>query len=194
MLGDCALPSHASKRAHVQAKLQMSHLWIRKSNCIGKGWAGVCVCVLYRRGMPTWCVTWSSVGFLLAPAESSKAQLGAGSGRSGEQGTHPFFQGCHSMQIFHEVSPFTRSLISKFGSPRFCLCFSGGRNITVIGTGFDIIQNFFVEVMFQSSGDCLTRRRRRQIEQQQKVMFEIYFHSSKEILPLLADQCLKTYY
>lgn len=65
-------------------------------------------------------------------------------------------------QFFYSENP-TVTKITPEASIR-----SGGRNITVIGTGFDIIQNFFVEVMFQSSGDCLTRRRRRQIEQQQK--------------------------
>ncbi|XP_053109214.1 plexin-B2 isoform X2 [Hemicordylus capensis] len=43
---------------------------------------------------------------------------------------------------------------------------SGGRNITIIGTGFDIIQNFFVEVIFKPFGDLL--RRRREIEEPQK--------------------------
>nr|XP_020652892.1 plexin-B2 [Pogona vitticeps]XP_020652893.1 plexin-B2 [Pogona vitticeps] len=45
---------------------------------------------------------------------------------------------------------------------------SGGRNITVVGAGFDIIQNFFVEVIFKPFGDISSKRRKREIEEQQK--------------------------
>ncbi|XP_032076613.1 plexin-B2 isoform X1 [Thamnophis elegans] len=46
---------------------------------------------------------------------------------------------------------------------------SGGRNITVLGTGFDIIQKFSVELKFKPFADISSRRRRRrQIERHQK--------------------------
>ncbi|XP_060633753.2 plexin-B2 [Anolis sagrei] len=45
---------------------------------------------------------------------------------------------------------------------------SGGRNITVVGAGFDIIQNFFVEVIFKPFGDISSKRKKREIEELQK--------------------------
>uniref|UniRef100_A0A803SY08 Plexin B2 n=1 Tax=Anolis carolinensis TaxID=28377 RepID=A0A803SY08_ANOCA len=48
------------------------------------------------------------------------------------------------------------------------LYFSGGRNITVVGAGFDIIQNFFVEVVFKPFGDISSKRKKRETEELQK--------------------------
>nr|XP_008109465.1 PREDICTED: plexin-B2 [Anolis carolinensis] len=45
---------------------------------------------------------------------------------------------------------------------------SGGRNITVVGAGFDIIQNFFVEVVFKPFGDISSKRKKRETEELQK--------------------------
>ncbi|XP_044279378.1 plexin-B2 isoform X2 [Varanus komodoensis] len=45
---------------------------------------------------------------------------------------------------------------------------SGGRNITVVGTGFDIIQNFSVEVLFKSYEDSSSRKRRKRQAESQK--------------------------
>lgn len=54
--------------------------------------------------------------------------------------------------------------------------FSGGRNITVLGAGFDIIQKFSVELKFKPFTDISSRRRRRrQIERHQKVLIILSF-------------------
>lgn len=54
--------------------------------------------------------------------------------------------------------------------------FSGGRNITVLGAGFDIIQKFSVEVKFKPFTDISSRRRRRrQTERHQKVLLILCF-------------------
>ncbi|XP_062990148.1 plexin-B2 isoform X2 [Elgaria multicarinata webbii] len=49
---------------------------------------------------------------------------------------------------------------------------SGGRNITVVGAGFDIIQNFSVEVIFKPFGDTSSRRKRRRRQISEQLKFE----------------------
>ncbi|XP_061496174.1 plexin-B2 isoform X2 [Rhineura floridana] len=56
-------------------------------------------------------------------------------------------------------------------TPEASIC-SGGRNITVVGAGFDIIQNFSVEVIFKPFGDISWRRRRRRRQTEELQKFE----------------------
>ncbi|XP_034984269.2 plexin-B2 isoform X2 [Zootoca vivipara] len=69
-----------------------------------------------------------------------------------------------------ESEPFTYSenpTVSKI-TPEVSIC-SGGRNITVVGAGFDIIQHFSVKVIFKPFVERSSRkRRRRQTEEVQK--------------------------
>uniref|UniRef100_A0ACB8FPP0 Uncharacterized protein n=1 Tax=Sphaerodactylus townsendi TaxID=933632 RepID=A0ACB8FPP0_9SAUR len=81
--------------------------------------------------------------------------------------------GSTGKQIEHEPFTYTENPKIDGIQPKTSIR-SGGRNITVTGSGFDIIQKFSVEVLVEPFGDFLSKkRRRRQIQKSQKFEGEV---------------------